>query len=38
MTLEEAKEEIPTFEIFAKMFCDSCIANDWYCPSYCGGA
>ena len=35
MTLEEAKEEIPTFEIFAKTFCGSCISNDWYCPSYC---
>lgn len=35
MTLDEAKEEIPTFEIYAQMSCDNCTANDAYCPSYC---
>ena len=35
MTIEEVKEEIPTFEVFAKICCDNCIANDAYCPSYC---
>lgn len=35
MTLEEVKEEIPTFEIYAKISCNNCIANDAYCPSYC---
>lgn len=35
MTLEEAKKEIPDFESFAKASCTNCVANDWYCPSYC---
>lgn len=35
MTIEEVKEEIPTFEVFAKIYCDNCTANDAYCPSYC---
>jgi hypothetical protein len=35
MTLEKAKEEIPDFETYAKICCDNCTANDWYCPSYC---
>lgn len=35
MTLEEAKNEIPDFKWFAKICCDNCTANDWYCPSYC---
>lgn len=28
MTLEIAKEEILTFEIFAQISCDNCVAND----------
>jgi hypothetical protein len=35
MTIEEAKEEIPTIESFLHFSCDCCTANDWYCPSYC---
>lgn len=35
MTIEEVKEEFPTFDTFAKMFCTNCKSNDWYCPSYC---
>ena len=35
MTIEKVKEEIPTFEVFAKICCDNCTANDAYCPSYC---
>ena len=35
MTIEEAREEIPTFEVFAKELCINCVANDWYCPTYC---
>lgn len=35
MTIEEAKEDIPTIESFLVQSCDNCTANDWYCPSYC---
>ena len=35
MTLEEAKEEIPTIEYFIQHSCDMCTANDWYCPRLC---
>lgn len=35
VTKEEAINEIPTFEIFAKVMCVGCNANDWYCPTYC---
>ena len=35
MTIEEAKEEIPTMEYFLEWACGCCTANDWYCPSYC---
>lgn len=35
MTLDDAKNEIPDFKWFAKICCDNCTANDWYCPSYC---
>ena len=37
MTLQRAKEEIPTIEIFLEKSCNNCSANDWYCPSYCLG-
>ena len=35
MTIDEAIEHIPNFELYAKICCDNCTANDWYCPSYC---
>lgn len=35
MTIDEAKEQISTFERFAEETCINCVANDWYCPSYC---
>lgn len=35
MTIEEAKEYIPDFDVFRRAVCDSCTANDWYCPSDC---
>ena len=35
MTIEQAKEEIPTFEAFKSYLCSCCSANDWYCPTDC---
>lgn len=35
MTLDEAIKDIPNLEAYAKICCDNCTANDWYCPSYC---
>lgn len=35
MTIEEAKEECPTFDFFISDACCQCTANDWYCPSLC---
>lgn len=35
MTIEEAKEKIPTIESFIQESCNHCTANDWYFPSLC---
>ena len=35
MSIEEAKKDIPTIESFLRQSCNTCTANDWYCPSYC---
>ena len=33
MTIDEAKQEIPTFDSFADEMCNYC-QSDAYCPSY----
>lgn len=33
MTIEEAKQEIPTFDSFVDEMCNAC-TSDGYCPSY----
>lgn len=35
MTIQEAYEDIPTIESFVSLSCNSCTANDWYCPRIC---
>ena len=35
MTIEQAREEIPNFEVLAGFMCKDCTANDWYCNGYC---
>lgn len=35
MTVDAAKKEIPTIEMFLATACGCCTSNDWYCPSYC---
>ena len=36
MTFDEVKEEFgDTPDMLCKHICNSCVANDWYCPSYC---
>lgn len=35
MTIEEARECIPNFKAFENEVCNSCVENDWYCPSRC---
>lgn len=35
MRIEEAKEEIPTFDAFRIQCCNQCTGNDAYCPSDC---
>jgi hypothetical protein len=35
MTYEEALEELPNIENFCNRICNTCTANDWYCPTYC---
>ena len=35
MSIDEAKEQMPSFEYFASVACGECTANDWYCPSHC---
>ena len=35
MTEQQAREEISTIDDFCQCCCDSCTANDYYCPSEC---
>lgn len=35
MTIEQARECIPDFNAFENEFCNSCVANNWYCPDRC---
>lgn len=35
MTIEQARECIPDFNAFENEFCNSCVANNWYCPYRC---
>ena len=35
MTLEQVKEEYPDFDSYRRAICNTCTANDWYCPSLC---
>lgn len=34
MTIKEAKEYIPDFEVFRKEVCATC-TEEWYCPCNC---
>ena len=34
MTIEEAKQDIPSFDSFVDEMCNAC-TSDGYCPSYC---
>lgn len=34
MTVEQAREEIPNFDVFKSMACVMC-NNDWYCSTPC---
>lgn len=35
MTVEEAREEIPTIDSYISHSCGCCTSNDWYCPNLC---
>lgn len=35
MNNKEALEELVDIDYFCKHACDTCTANDWYCPSEC---
>lgn len=35
MTIAEAKQEIPNIDVFNRMVCNQCTANEWYCPTEC---
>lgn len=35
MTIEQAREEVPTIDYFLAMSCGMCTGNDAYCPNYC---
>lgn len=34
MTLEQAKDDLPNFDMLLSLMCDGCSSED-YCPSYC---
>lgn len=35
MSIDQALEEMPSSKDFAKLACEHCETNDWYCTGYC---